>query len=258
MTTVPGTAVAGAIEGVRPDFARRTAFVARTFYLITFVASVPAVILLGPVLNDPRYVVSAGAYTGVLWGCFLDTVNALACVGTAVTLFPVVKRQNEATALGFVASRAGSNHHHDRHDEPVGRRHPATGPGRRDRSERRDARHHRAIARSGPRLDVPARTRPDAGDRRPAAGLADVPLPARAPHHPDAGTHRGASAHRGRHRNLLRPYRAGLRVVRDRDTAGGGLGGLPRRVAGREGLPAVAHHQRADRCGTRWPPLAVR
>jgi len=32
-------------------------------------------------------------------------VNALACIGTAVTLFPVVKRQNEATALGFVASR---------------------------------------------------------------------------------------------------------------------------------------------------------
>jgi len=94
-----------AIGGVPPGFARRTALVAGAFYLVTFVASIPAAVLLGPVLNNPRYVVSAGADTRVLWGCFLDMVNALACIGTAVTLFPVVKRQNEATALGFVAAR---------------------------------------------------------------------------------------------------------------------------------------------------------
>jgi Domain of unknown function (DUF4386) len=41
----------------------------------------------------------------VLRGCFLDLVNALACIGTAVALFPVVRRQNEAAALGFVTSR---------------------------------------------------------------------------------------------------------------------------------------------------------
>jgi hypothetical protein len=41
----------------------------------------------------------------VLWGCFLDLVNALAGIGTAVALFPVVRRQNEAAALSFVASR---------------------------------------------------------------------------------------------------------------------------------------------------------
>jgi hypothetical protein len=35
----------------------------------------------------------------------LDLVNALACIGTAVALFPVVRRQNEAVALGFVTSR---------------------------------------------------------------------------------------------------------------------------------------------------------
>ena len=41
----------------------------------------------------------------MLWGGSLDVVNALACIGTAVDLFPVVKRQNEAVALGFVTSR---------------------------------------------------------------------------------------------------------------------------------------------------------
>ncbi len=84
---------------------RKPALVAGSFYLITFIASIPAVLLLGPVLHNPDYIVSAGADTRVLWGCFLDVVNALACVGTAVALFPVVKRQNEAVALGFVTSR---------------------------------------------------------------------------------------------------------------------------------------------------------
>jgi Domain of unknown function (DUF4386) len=57
------------------------------------------------VLNHADYIVSAGADTRVLWGCFFDLVNALACIGTAVALFPVVRRQNEAVALGFVTSR---------------------------------------------------------------------------------------------------------------------------------------------------------
>jgi hypothetical protein len=38
-------------------------------------------------------------------GGFLEVIVALAGIGTAVTLYPVVKRQNEGTALGFVASR---------------------------------------------------------------------------------------------------------------------------------------------------------
>lgn len=49
------------------DSARRTAFVAGLFYLITFAAAIRAVFLLGPVLNHAGYIVSAGADTRVLW-----------------------------------------------------------------------------------------------------------------------------------------------------------------------------------------------
>lgn len=87
------------------DSLRRTALVAGSLYLLTFLSSIPAVLLLDPVLNDPNYIVGAGADTRVTLGSFLDVVNALACIGTAVVLFPVVKRQSESLALGFVTSR---------------------------------------------------------------------------------------------------------------------------------------------------------
>jgi len=75
------------------------------FYLVTFAASIPALILLGPVLNDHSYITGAGQDTRVLWGCFLDFINALAGIGSAVALFPVLKRRKESLALGFVTSR---------------------------------------------------------------------------------------------------------------------------------------------------------
>jgi hypothetical protein len=87
------------------DSMRKTAFVAGALYVITFISAIPAVFLLDPVLNDPNYIVSAGADTQVLGGAFLDLVNALACIGTAVALFSVIKRQHEGFALGFVTTR---------------------------------------------------------------------------------------------------------------------------------------------------------
>jgi len=87
------------------DSVRKTAFVAGALYLITFITAIPAVFLLEPVLKHPDYIVSSGADTQVLFGGLLDLVNAFACIGTAVSLFPVVKRQNEGVALGFVTAR---------------------------------------------------------------------------------------------------------------------------------------------------------
>jgi len=87
------------------DPMRRNVFIAGVLYLITFAASIPALILLHPVLDDSTYIISSGSDTRVLWGCLLDMVNALAAVGTSVALFSVLKRRNETLALGFVTSR---------------------------------------------------------------------------------------------------------------------------------------------------------
>jgi len=86
------------------DKMRRTALTAGVFYLITFV-SIPTLALYGPVKNHRDWILGSGSHTGVLVGGFLEVIVALAGIGTAVTLYPVVKRQNEGVALGFVAAR---------------------------------------------------------------------------------------------------------------------------------------------------------
>jgi hypothetical protein len=85
------------------DSPRKTALVAGALYLLTFV-SIPTLALYGPV-RDRNYVTGAGPDTGVIVGGVLEVIVAFACVGTAIVLFPVVKRQNETLALGFVGSR---------------------------------------------------------------------------------------------------------------------------------------------------------
>jgi hypothetical protein len=47
----------------------------------------------------------AGADTRIATGAFLEVLLAIAGIGTAVTLFPIIKRQNEGLALGYVAAR---------------------------------------------------------------------------------------------------------------------------------------------------------
>jgi hypothetical protein len=102
MTTITPTAT-GSI--VRPDPTRKAALIAGVLYLLTFLSSIPAVFLLEPVLSDPEFILGAGGDSQIVLGTLLDLVNAFACIGTAVALFSVVKRQNEGLALGFVTSR---------------------------------------------------------------------------------------------------------------------------------------------------------
>ena len=73
------------------------------FYLLTFV-SIPTLALYRSV-RDPRFVLGPGPDSPVILGVLLEMIVALAGIGTAVALYPVVKRQGEARAVGFVASR---------------------------------------------------------------------------------------------------------------------------------------------------------
>ena len=50
-------------------YSRKLALATGIFFVITIIASIPAVyVFYGPVLNNPNYVVGAGADTRVFWG----------------------------------------------------------------------------------------------------------------------------------------------------------------------------------------------
>jgi len=83
---------------------RRTALVAGILYLLTFV-SIPTLVLYDQVRHNPTYILGPGPDTAVLLGAILEIIVALAGIGTAVALYPVLKRQNEGLALGLVGSR---------------------------------------------------------------------------------------------------------------------------------------------------------
>ena len=55
--------------------------------------------------NNPEYILGPGPDTAVLFGGLLEIIVALAGIGTAVALYPVLKRRNEGVALGLVGSR---------------------------------------------------------------------------------------------------------------------------------------------------------
>jgi hypothetical protein len=99
--TTPTTAA----NGVPTDGWRNLSLAGGVLYLMTFIFSIPAVLLYGPVLSDPAYIVSAGADSQVLLGALFDIITALACIGTAVALYPVIRRQSEAASIGFLATR---------------------------------------------------------------------------------------------------------------------------------------------------------
>ena len=74
-------------------------------FLITFLTSIPAYFFYVPVLDDPRYIVGADSGTSVQWGAFLELLLIIANIGTAVVLWPVLKRVNEILAFGYVTAR---------------------------------------------------------------------------------------------------------------------------------------------------------
>ena len=85
------------------DWTRKHSLSAGVLYLITFI-SIPTLFLYNAV-RGANYIVGSGPDWHVYVGVVLELIVALAGIGTAVALYPVVKRQNESTALGFVGSR---------------------------------------------------------------------------------------------------------------------------------------------------------
>lgn len=100
------SATAVAAREPTPASHRKIARITGWLFIVTFVTSIPAALFLyTPVLDNARYIVGGGADTRVFWGALLEMILIVANIGTAVALFPILKRQSEGLALGYVTAR---------------------------------------------------------------------------------------------------------------------------------------------------------
>ena len=234
---------------------RKTALVGGILYLVTFIGSIAAAILVGPAISDPDYVTGAGADQQVALGAVFELVNVFGLIGCGVALFSVVKKVHEGLAIGYLATRlfegatitvgvlcllAVTSLHQQAAAAadaasllPAGqraRRHPDLGHGHR--------REHGGVQRAD------ARDRPVQGAARPARD-------------PGPRHRRRADPHHLGHRHDPRPDRARDPVPRHRGHAVLHLGAGARSLADLQGLQRELS-DRARRPGWSGSDRAVR
>ena len=75
-------------------------------YLLTFVTSILALLLYEPALRNPvAFIGGSGNVNRIYLGALLELLLIIANIGTAVVIFPIMRRQFEELALGYVTAR---------------------------------------------------------------------------------------------------------------------------------------------------------
>jgi hypothetical protein len=75
-------------------------------FIITFLTSIPAALLVQPMLADPAGYIAGGGTDGQIYlAALLEFLLIIANIGTAVVLYPIAKRQSEILAMGYVTAR---------------------------------------------------------------------------------------------------------------------------------------------------------
>ena len=93
------------IEG--KNSARRTARIAGALFITATVASILGFqVILSPILKAPNLLASvAASRTQLILGILIDAINSAVVVIIPVLLFPILRKHNEALALGYFGSR---------------------------------------------------------------------------------------------------------------------------------------------------------
>ena len=85
---------------------RRRALLAGWLMASTFVTSIlAALILYTPILDETDYILGSGEDGRIAFGALMEFLLMIGNVGTAVVMFPILKRYSETLALSYVASR---------------------------------------------------------------------------------------------------------------------------------------------------------
>lgn len=89
-----------------PHASRRAAIAVGIMFIMATISAILAVGFFAPILTGPDYLVDGAAKSSqVALGVIMDLTLALTAIGTAVGLFPFLRKYNESLALGYLAFR---------------------------------------------------------------------------------------------------------------------------------------------------------
>ena len=85
---------------------KKTAIIVGVLFITATVAYSIGMILLDPILGDSDYLTKVSENENVvIMGAFFVLIDAVAVAGIGITIFPVLKKHNEASALGYAGAR---------------------------------------------------------------------------------------------------------------------------------------------------------
>lgn len=90
------------------DFSiRKSSLIVGVLFILAAVSSViGGLILYKPILNDPDYLVQGSAHANqVILGAVMELILVVSAVGTATTMFPILRKYNETIALWHLCFR---------------------------------------------------------------------------------------------------------------------------------------------------------
>jgi len=85
---------------------RDIAILVGVLYILAAVTAIIGFALYQPILSDTEYIIRGSANEmQVVWGAFNELILAFSVIGISVMMFPVVNKENESIAVGYLCFR---------------------------------------------------------------------------------------------------------------------------------------------------------
>jgi len=85
---------------------RKTAFIVGVLFILATVASSLSIFIFSSILDSPDFLNRFSANESrVIMAALFMLIYVVAAVGIAIMMYPILKKHNEALALGYVAAR---------------------------------------------------------------------------------------------------------------------------------------------------------
>lgn len=92
------------------DSYRKTGIIVGILFIIATVTSILGKVSLGPILDDPNYLISVSAHGNqMIMAVVFFLIAAISAVSTSFMLFPILRRYIESLSLGYVVLRIFEN-----------------------------------------------------------------------------------------------------------------------------------------------------